>query len=214
MAFLKRLHFKEAILVLVTIAIFIAINYYSNIFAEPLIAYFEGKGPSTIFLYMLFVVISFVIPPINSVFLFPVMVVLYGGFIAVVASVIAWTGGGMITYYLSRKYGKRVVTKFVSNQQIAKLEKMEAKIPQNKKFIGLIALHSLLPGDILGYVLGLFITVPYLKYGLAMFIGNIPFTATALLAVHVSLLWQVVISVCIVLGTLFGIKLFGNKFLQ
>jgi uncharacterized membrane protein YdjX (TVP38/TMEM64 family) len=210
---IKNLRIKEALAVLVTIAVFITINYYSNFYADELIALFAGRGIEVVFLYILVIIISFIIPPINSVFLFPVMVVLYGSVIAVVASVIAWTGGGILTYYISRKYGKRIVTKFISEEKIEKFSGYEKRLSSKNKFLGLVGLHALLPGDILGYVLGLFITVPYFTYGLTLFIGNIPFTLTALLAVNVSLFWQSMISVVIVLGTLFGVKLFGDKFL-
>jgi len=104
--------------------------------------------------------------------LIPVVSNIYGWFLAGVVTVIGWTFGSIIVFFISRKYGVPLIKKFVS---LKKINKFESKIPKENLFIDIVLLRMIIPVDILSYALGLFSKVKFKTYVLATIIGITPF---------------------------------------
>lgn len=122
--------------------------------------------------YILITIIAVVIAPVSTLPLLPVAVKLWGSFYAAVFSIIGWTIGSAIAFWLARRYGKPFISKIISTNKIEKIEKI---IPKNNIFISIILLRIALPVDILSYSLGLFSSISFKLYITATIIGLSPF---------------------------------------
>ncbi len=166
----KLLH--SAVLLLVASAIFIIISQISGKYAEEL-KYLVGMGG--IFgapLYVLLVVLAIVIPPIGVGFLLPVAANVWDPFHAALLSILGWTLGAQIAFWLARRFGKSLVKKVVS---LEKIEAMEKYAHSKHIFWSVVLWRMALPVDFLSYALGLFSDMKYGKYFLATVLGVTPF---------------------------------------
>jgi len=131
-----------------------------------------GNNIYGILAYFIIIIIAIVIAPIGMVPLIPVASNIYGWFLAGVITIIGWTIGAIIVFFLCRVYGVNLIKRFISLKEI---NKFESKIPKENLFIDLILLRMIIPIDILSYALGLLSKVDFKTYTLTTFIGVIPF---------------------------------------
>lgn len=125
-----------------------------------------------ILFYILIAIFAIVIAPVSMMPLIPLASGVFGWLYTAIFSVIGWTLGSFIVFFISRKYGVDLIKKFVS---LEKLEEFENKIPKENVFIDLILLRMIIPVDILSYALSLLTKVGFKTYALTTFIGIIPF---------------------------------------
>jgi uncharacterized membrane protein YdjX (TVP38/TMEM64 family) len=123
-----------------------------------------------VFLYVFITAFATVVAPISAIPLLPVAVFLWGWFYAGILSVIGWTIGSVIAFIIGRKFGIKIVRKFVS---LDKINYYESFIPKKDLFLGIILIRIFLPVDLLSYLLGIFSKVSLRTYALATFIGVI-----------------------------------------
>ena len=112
-----------------------------------------------------------VVAPISAMPLIPIMSNTWGWQLAGVFNVIGWTLGSIIVFWLCRKYGVRIISKLVSLRSIQSLEK---KMPEENMFYTALLLRTIIPADILSYVLGLFSKIRFWPFVISTFIGVIP----------------------------------------
>ncbi len=125
-----------------------------------------------IFFYILIAIFAVVVAPISMMPLIPLASNIFGWLSAAVFSIVGWTIGSFIVFFISRKYGVPLIKKFVS---LEKLEKLENKIPKENLFLDLILLRMIIPVDILSYAISLFTKINFRTYALTTIIGIIPF---------------------------------------
>lgn len=200
---MQRLPLKEILVVSILAVLFIAASWFSRSYEADLFALFGDNTLLSVLGYIGLTILTFVVAPLNALPLFPVTVTLWGALPALFVNLVAWSIGTLLTYALARRFGRPLVLRFVKTETIDRYEK---KLSEQNKFVGLVMLHAIFPGDVLGYVLGLFIKISYPKFVLASFIGNIPIALTLVFASSVSLPFQVAIAVVVILVTSFGIK--------
>lgn len=199
---------KETLAVIAVVALFIAASFLSRQYNDALFDIFGQRNVMSMFLYVGIILISFVIAPLSSLPFLPVATTLWGPTLTFALSLAGWTIGTVITYFLARTFGRKIVERFVS---LEKIEKYEQKIPQKNKFWGTAGLHMIVSGDILGYVMGLFVKMPYTHYALASLLGNIPFGIILVFAAGLSLAWQGIVGVFVVIVVGLGIWKIGEK---
>lgn len=122
--------------------------------------------------YIALGIIATVVAPLSSLPFLPLVSLLYGWFLAAIFSIIAWSIGSLIAFWIARRYGKGFARKFVS---LERLERLEAKIPRKRFFWSIVLLRAIVPVDALSYALGLFSTIKTGEYALATVIGITPF---------------------------------------
>ena len=181
---------KEALLSITLLGLFVVVSFYSRSYESEILGLFDGNHANAAFLYTVIIVATFVVAPLNALPLMPVTVVLWGPIWALLINLVAWSLGTLVTYYLSRTFGRPLVLKFVKESTIMEYEE---KLTKNSKFIGLVVLHAILPGDILGYALGIFVRVPYFQYTIASFVGNIPIGISLIYAASLSMSLQIAV---------------------
>ena len=123
-------------------------------------------------IYIFITIIAIVIAPISMIPLIPIAANLFGWFLTAIYSIIGWTIGSFIAFFLAQNYGKPLIKKFIS---LKKIEKLEKYIPQENIFWSVVFLRIVIPVDILSYALGLFSNMKKRSFVLATIIGILPF---------------------------------------
>jgi uncharacterized membrane protein YdjX (TVP38/TMEM64 family) len=163
---------KSILTLLIILGLFIISSYLvrKNIdFLNGLI----GDGSLGILIYFLITIIAVVIAPITMVPLIPIVSNLFGWINTAIITVIGWSLGSFIVFFICRRYGVNIIRKLVSLKEINKLE---SKIPKENLFLDILLLRMIIPVDVLSYGLGLFSKVDFKTYAIATVIGIIPFT--------------------------------------
>ncbi len=182
---------RSAVLLLGAAAIFIIISQLSEKYGEEL-KYLVGMGgiwgaP----FYVLLVIFAIVIPPIGVGFLLPVAANVWGPFHAALLSILGWTLGAQISFWLARRFGKTLVKKVVS---LEKIEALEKYAHSKHIFWSVVLWRMALPVDFLSYALGLFSRMGHGEYFLATLIGVIPFGILFSYAAVISFKYQIIIT--------------------
>lgn len=162
---------RTALPVLVLGVFFLASAYIAQTYEDSLTA-FIGSGLSGVLVYSLLAITGTVVAPLSSLPLMPLASALWGAPLAAVISVLSWWIGGIIAFGLSRKFGRPLVEKLISEER---LEQVEARLPEKRQFWAVALLSLILSTDVLSYAFGLFKNVSLKTYAPAMLLGNIPF---------------------------------------
>ncbi len=153
----------------------IIVSIYFSYVVQNNFSYFEKfivKGVTGIVVYVLIEITSIVIAPVTTLPLIAVASNLWGWINAGLISIFAWTIGAWIAFVISRKYGVRIIKKFIS---IEKIQEIEAKIPREHLFWSVVLMRIIIPVDILSYALGIFTKMKARSYIIATIIGISPF---------------------------------------
>ena len=161
-----------SLLTLFLIAVlFLIAGYFSREYQTEIQNYI-GSGYFGVIFFIVLNIISVVIAPFSTLPLIPVASGIWGWFLTGIYSVVAWTIGAQIAFTISRKFGKKLVYKIVSVEQ---MEKIESKIPENNTFWSLVLLRIIVPVDILSYAIGLFSNIKPGLFFATTLIGITPF---------------------------------------
>ena len=156
---------KSLLEILTIVFLFLIVSYFvrQNIdFLKELI----GDGFLGILTYIFITAIAIVVAPISMVPLIPLASNVFGWISAAIFSIIGWTLGSFIVFFICRKYGVDLVRKFVS---LEKINKMESKIPKENIFLSIILLRMTIPVDVLSYALGLFSRIDFFHHFIVIF---------------------------------------------
>ncbi|MEK6906115.1 MAG: VTT domain-containing protein [Nanoarchaeota archaeon] len=121
--------------------------------------------------YVLIEIISIVVAPVTTLPLISVASNLWGWFNTGILSIIGWTIGSLIAFFLARIYGANIIKKFIS---IEKVHEIELEIPKEHIFWSVVLLRIIIPVDILSYAIGLFSKMKTREYMLSTIIGITP----------------------------------------
>jgi len=161
---------KSAIGIILIVVAFIVVSYIVQNNLDFFKNYIEN-GFLGMIIYVLIVIASIVIAPINEVILIPVATALWGWFITALLTLLGWTLGSVIVFVLTRKYGAPLIRKLLPLDKIYKYEKF---MPQNHLFVGIILLRIAIPIDVVSYAIGLFTNIRFIPYFFATLIGFLP----------------------------------------
>ena len=131
-----RIKIKALLEILAILALFL---YFSYIIQKN-IEFFQGLVTNNfigVLFYIFIGVVSVVVAPVTTLPLIVVASKLWGWFFAGFISVLAWAIGAWIAFALSRKYGVKLIRRFISLDKIHKIEK---RIPQENVFLGIVFL--------------------------------------------------------------------------
>ena len=181
--------FKAGAIILFIIALFILSSLIANIYLDELKDYAFSNYVMGVFVYIFIFAISIVVAPVSSIPLIPLASNIWGWQLAAIYSVIGWTIGDIIAFWLSRKYGKPLIKKLISLKDVEKLEKF---IPEKHIFASIVLLRMTLPSDGLSYALGLFSNIRMKPYIFATIIGSLPFAFVFAYLGTLSLWWQII----------------------
>lgn len=184
------------------VVLFILSAYLSNTYKDALQGMIEGYGFVGGIIYILIVIISAVVAPINALPLLPVASALWGPINAAILSVIGWVLGSIIIYWLLKKYGRPFVGRFVN---LKKYEDKQLNIPDKNKFWILIGLRMIVPVDVLSYILGIFVPMSWRLYISTTIIGVTPFAFILAYTATLPFIYQIVAGGVGVIILIFGV---------
>jgi uncharacterized membrane protein YdjX (TVP38/TMEM64 family) len=138
-------------------------------FLKDIISKYELWG---LLIYIIADVLSITLAPLTSIPFIPLVVEIWGVFWTIIASIIGWTLGSALAFWIARKYGASVVRKFITIDD--KKEKFYKHISEKNVFWYLIFLRIIIPVDILSYMLGLFTDINWRMFMITTVIGIIP----------------------------------------
>lgn len=162
---------KDLIEVLIVAVLFLVFSW----FVQSNLEFFENLITNDfigILIYILIEISSIVVAPVTTFPLIAVASNLWGWVLAGILNVFSWTLGSWIAFVIGRKYGVRIIRKFLP---ISKIHKIEKKIPQEHLFWSVVLLRMMIPADVLSYALGIFTRMSVKNYLLATVIGITPF---------------------------------------
>lgn len=162
---------KEIISISVVIFLFLAGAFVAREYAGYIVLYLD-HGVASMLVYMCAGIFATVVAPVSTLPLIPIAVALWGPFVTGTLSVIAWSIGSVVAFFIARRFGKPIVAHFVNLEKISKYEKA---LGEKYLFWDLVFLRAAVPVDILSYAVGLFTSIGIGVYTLATFIGIIPF---------------------------------------
>jgi len=156
--------------ILLIVGVFIAASYIAQNHLDFLQNYIKDDFFSMI-IYILILVVSAVVAPVDVVFLMPIAVAAWGWIPAALLSLLGWTLGSALVFVLCRKYGVPLIKKLLSVDKIYKYEKF---MPKKQVFLEIVFLRFAIPIDVISYAIGLFTRVRFIPYFFATLIGFLP----------------------------------------
>jgi uncharacterized membrane protein YdjX (TVP38/TMEM64 family) len=202
---MKKIPFSmhEIIGAFVVALLFIVSAYLSGMYSDEINELIGSHKVWGIFLYIGSAVFATVLAPVSATPLIPVASSLWGPFWAGVYSIVGWAVGAVIAFWIARRFGYKVVGKFVKIKQI---QEQATHIPKKNLFWSVVLMRMLVPVDVLSYVLGLFSDMKVSRYTLATVLGITPFAFVFSYAVHLPPYVQVFILLLVGVFVIIGYK--------
>ncbi len=162
-----------SILSLVTVlGLFILISTFAQSYENEIRALVEVNGFAGMMAYVLISALAIVVAPISTLPLIPLATSLWGWIIAGLLSIVGWVIGAQVAFHLARRFGRPLVQRIVSPENISKFEN---RLPEKNLFWTVTFLRIVVPVDVLSYAVGLFTKMRSLPYFLTTIIGVTPF---------------------------------------
>lgn len=161
---------KGIIFVIILLIFFVLVSQLMRQNIEYIDKIITGSLPFGIPVYILLAAIDAIAFP-TIIPLIPVASHLYGFLFATLYLIIGWVIGISISFYIARKFGRRIVGKFIS---LKKIDAFEKSIPEKNVFMFIFFLRIFLPLEVATYGFGIFRKISARKFFLASFLGIIP----------------------------------------
>jgi len=127
----------------------------------------------SVFVFIFLMFASTVFAPLTVLPLVPTAALFLGHFNTAIYSIIGWTLGSLVAFWIARNLGKPVLFRLVSEKEIIKYHKYT---PKDIGFWWTVFLRMIIPVDVLSYVVGLLTEMKAWKYFLATLVGVTPFS--------------------------------------
>jgi uncharacterized membrane protein YdjX (TVP38/TMEM64 family) len=139
------------------------------------------------------------VAPVSFLPLIPLVVTLWGSFVAAVLSIVGWTIGAIIAFFLARRFGRPLISKIVN---LDRIDEIGSAIPEKQLFLTVVFFRIIFPVDILSYALGLFTKMKPKPYVLASLIGISPFAFILSYGVTLPISYQITIAAIVLAATI------------
>lgn len=164
---------KPAIVLLVALLLLSIATFFWDIPAEYIAHIASENKVLASVLFTLLMFLATVVAPITATPAIPIAATILPPMLVGVLSVIGWGMGAVVAFVIARRFGKPLLRRFVSLNEI---EKYEKKVPERLGFLTLVLLRMVIPVDALSYAIGLVSSIRFWPYTMATFIGITPFS--------------------------------------
>jgi len=176
-----KISFKKIVYTLVSLLIITILIFISNRYTAQDITQFISKaGIFAPILYILIQIVGQIFAPLSTSALFVAGFLLFGKN-AIFYSVLTWLISSITNFYLSRRYGKRVLKRFIGEEGIVRIEEIAKRI-DTKRFL-LLRFSTFYINDFASYAFGL-TNISFIKYYIATVISMIPWSIVMLLVMR------------------------------
>ncbi len=186
--------------VFVLVGIFLVLSY----FVQNNMEFFERMVSDNYWGLLVFILLNFVgivVAPVTVIPLVVIVTSIWGGLVASIATLIAWTLGLVVAFLIARKLGVPIVSKFISMDELYKFEERFSFIGS---FWGVVFLRMVIPVEILSYGLGLFSRIGFWKYTFASVLGLLPVCFSFGYLGMIAFVYQIVLGLLVLDGILIG----------
>ena len=194
--------FKSIAGVFLIVTLFIVASYIVHNNSDFFSNYIRDDFQSKV-LYIFILIVSAVFAPVDVIFMMPLATTTWGWITAGLLSLIGWTIGSVVVFFISRKYGAPLIKKHIPLNKIYKYERF---MPQTNIFTGIIFLRIAIPIDFISYAIGLFTNIKFIPYFFATIIGFLPMAFSlayiGTLSVYMQIMSFIFFSVVVSLGVL------------
>ncbi len=189
---MKIKHVYYILGVIAATLVFVILSQISQEYSDLLQNSTEQSGIIGVISYIAIMAVSIVVAPIGTGFLLPVAANSWGPLLAATYSITGWTIGSMIAFWLSKKYGLKLVKNV---KTVERLQSLEKAIPRRHIFFAVVLLRMSIPVDLLSYALGIFSSMGYWMFFWSTIIGISPFAIIMMYAATSTVTVQIAVSV-------------------
>ena len=182
---------------------FVVLSQWSQQNMELLQSLTAQAGWPGIFSYIGIMTASIVFAPLGTGFLLPVAANSYGPFFAALYSIIGWTLGSMLAFWIAKAFRKNI---FKNQSLVKRIQEYERSIPRYQFYGLVILLRIALPVDLVSYMLGFASTMSYRAFLFTTLVGVTPMTFVFTYAATSTVLIQILVSIFATIT--FGIGLY------
>ncbi|HEX9368005.1 MAG TPA: VTT domain-containing protein [Vicinamibacterales bacterium] len=161
---------REYISLAIVASIIIAALLLARHYDAPLRRFIEENPVPGVFLYVLLNILDAMVAPGATLPLIPIAAKAWGRIPAALVTTVGWTTGSLLGFLIARRWGASAVRKITSYDRVKRLRKY---IPDNL-FWSVVLLRTVLPMDVISYVLGLFTEMSWQSYLAATSLGLLP----------------------------------------
>ena len=172
----KRVIYTLISLLLITLLIYFSTRYSSQEISQII----SKAGILAPILYILIQIAGQIFAPLSTSALFIAGFIMFGR-VAVLYAVITWLISSITNFYLARKYGKRVLKRFIGEQGVERIEGIAQRI-DNKTFF-ILRLSTFYINDFTSYAFGL-TKISFKRYYLSTIISMIPWAVIVTLIIE------------------------------
>lgn len=177
---------------ILAVVVFVVLAQWSQQHAELIQSLTAQAGWLGVFSYIGIMMLSIVFAPLGTGFLLPVAANSYGPFLAAIYSIIGWTLGSVIAFWIAKTFQTKVFKHQVFTKRI---QRYEQTIPKYQFYGLVILLRIALPVDLVSYALGFASTISYRAFLLTTIIGITPLTFMFTYAATASIWIQIGVSI-------------------
>ncbi len=168
-----KISFTKVLYFLFSVLLFTLLIYFSANFSSDEISQFILKaGIYAPLLYILIQIAGQIFAPLSTSALFVAGFILFGK-TAIIYSILTWLITSATNFLLARKYGKKVLKKFIGEDGVRRIEEIAERI-DNKNFIWL-RLSTFYINDFASYAFGL-TNISFSRYYLVSIFSMIPWS--------------------------------------
>lgn len=168
-----KISLKKAIYFLISIFLFLLLIYFTTKFSSQEISLFINKaGIFAPLLYILIQIAGQIFAPLSTSALFVASFILFGKR-AIAYSIFTWLITSATNFLLARRYGKKVLRKFIGEDGVKKIEEISKRIDKKRFFW--LRLSTFYINDFASYAFGL-TDISFVRYYLVSILSMIPWS--------------------------------------
>jgi len=192
MKVLNRRKFVYGSATLLGVVAFVTLSQWSLQYSSFLTELATQAGWVGVASYILVMAASIIFAPLGTGFLLPVAANTYGPLLTVVYSILGWTICSMISFWIARRLGSRIVK---YQTFIDRMHYYEKAMPRYRFYVIVILFRMALPVDVISYVLGFASTISYFMFFVTTVIGITPLTLLFAYSATSTVIMQTTVSI-------------------
>lgn len=166
-----KISFKKVVYLLLSLSLLYILFYISLKYSSQDISDTVSKaGIYAPILYILIQILGQIFAPLSTSALFVAGFLMFGK-VAIIYAIITWLISSIINFFLARKYGKRVLKRFIGEQGLEKIETLADMIDNRTFFV--LRFTTFYINDFVSYAFGL-TKVSFKRYYISTVISMIP----------------------------------------
>jgi uncharacterized membrane protein YdjX (TVP38/TMEM64 family) len=153
------------------VLLFVVLAQWSQQHAELLKELTNQAGVLGVFSYVTILAASIIFAPLGTGFLLPIAANSYGPLLAAIYSILGWTIGSVVAFWIARHFGHR---KIKETTFMRRLKSYESAISEYHFYGLIVLLRMALPVDVVSYALGFMSKIGYKAFLVTTVLGITP----------------------------------------